>query len=49
MQTVTVVGYGDIPPKTSTEYTFAVIWMLIGTGFYSFTIGNISAILSKAG
>ena len=49
MQTVSVVGYGDIPPKTSTEYTFAVVWMLIGAGFYSFTIGNISSILQKAG
>lgn len=41
MQTVSVVGYGDIPPCTPTESTFAVIWMLIGTSFYSFTIGNI--------
>jgi hypothetical protein len=48
MQTVTVVGYGDIPPRTGTEYSFVVLWMLIGTGFYSFTIGNISAILAKA-
>jgi hypothetical protein len=41
MQTVSVVGYGDTSPMTPTEYTFSVVWMLIGTSFYSFTIGNI--------
>jgi hypothetical protein len=49
MQTITVVGYGDLTPHTSMEYTFTVIWMLLGAGFYSFTIGNISAIIEKIG
>jgi len=46
-QTLTTVGYGDIPPKTLLERIFANIWMVIGVGFYSFTIGNLSTILAN--
>ena len=45
-QTVTVVGYGDISSRTSSELNLCVIWMLVGVGFYSFTIGNIAVILA---
>jgi voltage-gated potassium channel Kch len=44
-QTVTVVGYGDISSRAPVEITLVVIWMLVGVGFYSFTIGNLTAIL----
>jgi voltage-gated potassium channel len=31
-QTVTTVGYGDVPPKTSAGRIFAILFMLIGAG-----------------
>jgi hypothetical protein len=45
VQTVSVVGYGDISSKASVELNLVVIWMLVGVGFYSFTIGNLTQIL----
>lgn len=45
-QTVTTVGYGDFVIKTDTEYSLALIWMLIGVNFYSFTIGIVTSIIA---
>ncbi|CAD8119378.1 unnamed protein product [Paramecium sonneborni] len=45
IQTVTVIGYGDIAAHTSYEFFLQIFWMLIGVGFYSFTIGDITCIL----
>lgn len=45
-QTVTTVGYGDFKIQTTTEYILALIWMVIGVNFYSFTIGNVSSIIA---
>ncbi|CAG9319559.1 unnamed protein product [Blepharisma stoltei] len=47
MTTVTTVGYGDIAARTELEQLLAMIWMLIGIGFYSFTIGALSSFLSE--
>ena len=44
---MTVVGYGDISSKAAIEINLIVIWMLIGVGFYSFTIGNLTAIFQS--
>jgi hypothetical protein len=48
-QTVTTVGYGDIPAVTSTEIGFSYLWMLFGVIFYSFTIGNFASIIASEG
>ena len=45
-QTITTVGYGDIPAFSNTEIIFSFIWMLVGVAFYSFIIGNFSSILT---
>ena len=45
-QTVTTVGYGDIPAFTNVEIIFSFIWMLVGVAFYSFIIGNFSSIIT---
>jgi len=45
--TVTTVGYGDISGKTELEMILCVIWMFIGVGFYSFTIGSLSSFLTS--
>jgi len=45
-QTVTTVGYGDFSVSTTTEYILALMWMIIGVNFYSFTIGNVSSIIA---
>jgi hyperpolarization activated cyclic nucleotide-gated potassium channel 1 len=44
--TVTTIGYGDITARTELEMILAIIWMLSGVGFYSFTIGSLSHFLS---
>lgn len=46
-QTLTTVGFGDLPPNTDTEKAIAVVWMLIGIAFYSFAIGNLSTIFAN--
>jgi len=45
--TIVTVGYGDITAKTELEMTLAVLWMIIGVGFYSFTIGSLSSFLTS--
>jgi hyperpolarization activated cyclic nucleotide-gated potassium channel 2 len=47
LQTLTTVGYGDIPSRSVYEKVSALIWMLIGVGFYTFTIGNITNIINS--
>jgi len=42
LQTLTTVGFGDIYAKTIPEKVIAILWMIFGVGFYSFTIGNLS-------
>lgn len=46
-QTLTTVGYGDIPAFTTVERVISIVWMLIGIAFYSFAIGNLSSILAN--
>jgi len=46
VQTITTVGFGDIPAVTIVEKIIAIMWMIAGVGFYSFTIGNLSSIMS---
>lgn len=47
LQTITTVGYGDIPAATMTEQILSVLWMIFGVGFYSFTIGNLSSVIAS--
>ena len=47
LQTLTTVGYGDVPARNIYEKMFALVWMIIGVGFYSFTIGNLSSIFNS--
>eukprot|EP00347_Sterkiella_histriomuscorum_P017792 403347976 len=47
LQTITTVGYGDIPAKTQTEQILSIMWMVFGVGFYSFTIGNLSSVIAS--
>jgi hypothetical protein len=42
LQTLTTVGFGDVYAETVPEKILAIVWMLSGIGFYSFTIGNLS-------
>jgi hypothetical protein len=47
-QTISTVGYGDINAAgSSLEQLAAVFAMIIGTGLYSYTIGNMSSIIAS--
>jgi hypothetical protein len=46
LTTLATVGYGDVTAKTNVEMITAIIWMLFGVGFYSFTIGLLSSVMS---
>jgi hypothetical protein len=45
-QTTTTVGYGDFSIQTTPEYVIATIWMVLGTSFFSFTIGSVSTLIA---
>ena len=44
MQTIVTIGFGDVVPKTLLERSYTLFLLLIGVGFYSYTIGNLSSI-----
>jgi len=41
-QTLTTVGFGDISAHNSIERVVAICCIIIGVGFYSYTIGNMT-------
>lgn len=41
------MGYGDVTPRSAYEKVTGLIWMIIGVGFYSFTIGNLASIFNS--
>ena len=43
--TILTVGYGDISAYTMFEQLMAIIWMVFGVGFYSYTVGSLSSFL----
>lgn len=45
--TMTTVGYGDITPARTVEYTLSIGVMLLGASLYAFVIGNIASIMSN--
>jgi len=45
--TASTVGYGDIVPGTQLELVLALLWMVVGVGFYSFTVGSLSSFLTS--
>jgi len=44
---LTTVGFGDISGKNMYERLFAIMWMLIGIGFYSIMFGNMTNLLDS--
>ena len=46
-QTLTTVGYGDYSAGTHIERIVAITWIILGCGFYSFTIGNLQYIMNE--
>ena len=47
LMTLTTVGYGDIHAVSMAEKITSIVWMMIGVGFYSFTIGNLASIFNS--
>lgn len=45
--TLATVGFGDITAYSDYERMFAVAWMVVGVGIYSFTIGSLTSILGN--
>ena len=46
VMTLTTVGYGEILPHNNSERLLATIFMIVGVGFCTYTIGTISSILA---
>ena len=46
LQTLTTVGYGEITAGSIAEKTTAIIWMIGGVGFYSYTIGGLASMIA---
>ena len=44
--TIATVGFGDIHANNDLERILSCMWMILGAGFYSFTVGSLSNILS---
>lgn len=45
MVTLSTNGFGDIVPVTNVEKLIAIVWIIIGVGFYSFTVGSLTSLL----
>jgi len=45
IQTMTTIGYGDIPIISDTERLFALSVMFIASGLYGYTLNKISSIV----
>lgn len=41
------VGYGDIMPHTVLETGITVLIMILGTGFYSYLLGDLATVFQK--
>lgn len=46
-QTITTVGFGDVGSNNNTEYVFSSFWMIFGVAYYSYTIGNMTALITS--
>ena len=45
---MSTVGYGDINANGNTdEQMAAIVCIIVGTGFYSYTIGNLTGIIAS--
>ena len=47
IQTITTVGYGDMPAKNATEWVFCALMMVIGVISFSFANGSLASILAN--
>mmetsp|Transcript_28857 Transcript_28857/g.51417 ORF Transcript_28857/g.51417 Transcript_28857/m.51417 type:complete len:601 (+) Transcript_28857:635-2437(+) len=47
LATLTTVGFGDINAFTVGEKVICMLWMMFGVGFYSFTVGTVTSVLSS--
>jgi hypothetical protein len=45
ISTICTVGFGDVVPVNNLEIIINIVWITIGVGFYSYTIGTLSNIL----
>lgn len=45
--TLSTIGYGDITPQNDLERMLAIIWMIFGVGFFSYTVGSLSSLISQ--
>ncbi len=47
IQTLSTVGYGDLPPTTNAQTFYAMAVMMVGVGVYSYIIGNVASLLAN--
>ena len=44
---MSTVGYGDISAGNEKERIIGIISLIIGTGFYSYAIGNLTSLITS--
>jgi hypothetical protein len=48
ISTISTVGFGDVHAFNPAEKCFSIAWMCIGVGFYSYTVGALSSIMTDS-
>ena len=48
ISTISTVGFGDVHAYNPAEKIFSIAWMCIGVGFYSYTVGALSSIMTDS-
>jgi hypothetical protein len=49
IMTITTIGYGDIPAKTTPERALVCVCMLVGAGTFAYIVGSFCGIVASLG
>jgi hypothetical protein len=49
IMTITTIGYGDVPAKTTPERALVCVCMLVGAGTFAYIVGSFCGIVASLG
>ena len=47
--TLCTVGYGDVAPTSTDEYTLVIVYMICNFGLSAYIVANVTQLVSQAG